>query len=88
MITDIFFTISSFLLSLLVKVFPEGAGFPQAVHDGAQTIGGYARMLDPVLPFDTLYIVVVLTITLEIALLTFRAFRWVISHVPFVGGKG
>lgn len=88
MITDVFLKIVHFLLQLISQLFPSGIGFPEAVHTAAETIGGYARTLDPVLPFDTLYTVLVLTITVEIAVFTFRGFRWMISHLPLIGGRG
>jgi len=88
MITDTFLIILNYILDLFVQLFPVGNGFPEAVHNGAVTIGGYARTLDPVLPFDTLATVIVLLITVEIVVFSFRGFKWLVSHLPFIGGRG
>lgn len=88
MIIDAFLSILTFFLDLMVNVFPTGNGFPQDVHTSAQYIGGYARALDPLIPFDTLGQVILLLITVELAILGFKTFRWLLSHVPFIGGRG
>jgi len=62
MITTAFLNIFNTLFQLIVNIFPSGTGFPASVHESAQTIGGYARVLDPLLPFNTLYQVIVLVI--------------------------
>jgi len=88
MITTAFLAILNSFLELLVAVFPQGDGFPNEVHQGATLVGGYVRTLDPLLPVDTLFQILVLVVAVEIAILSFKSFKWLISHIPFVGGKG
>jgi len=88
MITTAFLAILNTFLELLVAVFPQGTGFPNVVHESATLVGGYVRTLDPILPVDTLYQILVLVVTVEIAILGFKSFKWLISHIPFVGGRG
>jgi len=88
MITTAFLSTLNFFFGLIVSVFPEGDGFPQLVHTAAQQVGGYVGILDPIFPIDTLYQIIVLVIVIEIAILSFKSFKWIISHLPFVGGRG
>jgi len=88
MIISAFLDIFNYFFNLIVGIFPSGSGFPQSVHTAAQYIGGYARSLDPILPFDTLYQIILLVIIVEVAILGFKTFKWIISHIPFLGGHG
>jgi len=88
MITTAFITIVDYFFQLIVNVFPTGNGFPPQVHIASQQIGGYVGMFDPIFPVDTLYQIIILVITIEIAILGFKSLKWVISHIPFVGGRG
>jgi len=88
MIITAFIEILNYILTTLVSVLPSGSGFPEEVHSSATLLGGYARTLDPLLPFDTLFTIITLVVIVEIALLTFRTFKWLLSHVPFIGGNG
>jgi len=88
MITTAFFTILNYILSLIVGLFPTGNGFPQSVHDSASLIGGYVGILDPIFPIDTLYQIILIIIGIEIAIFGFKTFKWLLSHVPFIGGRG
>lgn len=88
MITEAFFQILDYVFSLMLSVFPESGGFPQEVHESAVLLGGYARTLDPIIPFDTLAQIIGLTIIVELAILAFKTFKWLLGHVPLVGGKG
>jgi len=88
MITDTFLAIVQFFLEKMLLLFPNGSGFPPAVHTSAQTVGGYVGILSPVFPIETLYQVLVYIIVIEIAILGFKSLKWLLSHVPFVGGRG
>jgi len=88
MITTAFLAIVNYFFQLIVSVFPAGNGFPAQVHTASQQIGGYVGILDPIFPIDTLYQIIILVIVIEIAILGFKSLKWVISHIPFVGGRG
>jgi len=88
MIVAAFLTILNYFLQLIVAVFPSASGFPSQVHVAAQQIGGYVGILNPIFPIDTLYQIITLVIIIEIAILGFKSFKWLISHIPFIGGRG
>lgn len=88
MIVTAFLNILTYFLELIVLVFPEGEGFPDVVHTSAQQVGGYVGILDPIFPIDTLYTIITLVIVIEIAILGFKSLKWLLSHIPFVGGRG
>jgi len=88
MITDAFLEIVKYLLTLTLSVFPNSEGLPTIVHSSAVAIGGYARTFDAILPIDTIFTVVSLVITVQLSILAFKSFKWLISHVPFIGGRG
>jgi len=88
MITASLLSIVNYFLSLIINVFPLGTGFPQIVHTASSQIGGYVGILDPIFPIDTLYQIIILLIGIEIAILGFKSLKWLMSHIPFVGGRG
>lgn len=75
-------------LQFLINLFPVGEGFSTEVHTAFQTLGGYMHILDPIVPWATLLTCLTLIFTVEIGIFGFRSVRWVISHIPFIGGKG
>ncbi|MFA6251562.1 MAG: hypothetical protein WC603_02975 [Candidatus Paceibacterota bacterium] len=75
-------------LSFLIGLFPSGTGFPEGFHTAMATLGGYVHLLDPLVPMATLLTCVTLIFTVEIAIFGFKVLRWILSHVPFLGGKG
>jgi len=88
MITSAFLSIVNFFLNLIVGLFPSGTGFPSQVHTASQTVGGYVGIFDPIFPLDTLYQIIILVIIIEIAILGFKSIKWLVSYIPFVGGRG
>jgi len=87
MIIDAFLGILVYVLNIVINIFPNGAGLPQQVHTASVAIGGYAHTFDALLPIDTLFTVLILTITVQLAVSAFQALRWLISYVPFIGGR-
>jgi len=45
-------------------------------------------IFDPLVPISTLLTTVGLVISVEVIILGFRTLKWILSHVPLVGGKG
>jgi len=88
MIISAFLLIINYFIQLIVSVFPVGNGYPQQVHEAASTLGGYVGILNPIFPIDTLYQILLIVISIEIAILGFKSFKWLMSHLPFVGGRG
>lgn len=76
------------IISWLVSLFPHSTGFPDTVHTALSGLGGYLHILDPIIPTDTLITTVGLLFTLEISIFVFKGIKWLISHIPWIGGKG
>jgi len=88
MITDFFLTIAVYIVNFIINLFPVGAGLPQQVHTASVAIGSYAHAFDALLPIDTLFTVLSMVIVVQLSVSAFYAIRWLISHIPFIGGRG
>jgi len=75
-------------LQFLIDLFPVGTGFPSSFHTAVQSLGGYLHILDPLVPISILLTCLTLIFTVEIAIFGFKTLKWVLSHIPFLGGKG
>lgn len=76
------------LLAQLIALFPAGQYLPESLHTAMSTIGGYLNLLTPIVPFNTLFTALMIVIGLEIALFNWKSIKWLLSHIPFIGGKG
>lgn len=88
MITTILLNLAYKMLSGFIALFPVGTGFSDTVHSSFQTLGGYFQILDPLIPISTITASVLFIFAMEISLYAFRMFKWLMSFVPFFGGKG
>jgi len=88
MITTAFFTMAASSLNWVLGFLPAAATFPADAHTAASALGGYLGILSPIAPISTLLTLVGLVLTIELSLFAFRSFRWVASHLPYIGGKG
>lgn len=75
-------------LAFLINLFPTGTGFPTEVHSAFGTLGGYVGLIDVLVPVQTLLWCLTLIFGIEIAIFGFKTLKWIISHIPFIGGKG
>ena len=87
MIDLILSTILYWLQSIL-SLFPIGTGFPSSFHTAVSALGGYFHILDPLVPIDILLACVTFIFGVELALFGFRTLKWLISFIPWFGGKG
>lgn len=87
MITAILTGVYNFL-SFIIGLFPTSSGFPEQVHDAFSTLGGYIGLLDVIVPTQTLLWCLLLLFSVEIAIFGFKTLKWLLSHIPFIGGKG
>jgi len=76
------------LLNWFISLFPVSSGFPSAVSTAVSGLGGYLDIFSPLIPISTLATVVGLVFTVELSILAFKTTKWLISHLPFIGGKG
>jgi len=88
MITTSFIYLASYLISLIVGIFPSSAGFPSEVINAVSSLSGYVGMMNPLIPIPTIVQIIGLVITLELSIFGFKTFKWILSHVPLVGGRG
>jgi len=88
MITTAFIDLAYAVLSGLISILPAGGVLPTAVHTATTTLGGYLGALDPILPISTLATTVGIAFAVELGIYGFRTLKWVLSHIPFIGGKG
>jgi len=88
MIVTAFVSIITYFLSLLVAVFPESTGLPSELTAATNYLGGYLNLLDPIVPIDTLGTTLGILVLIELAIFGFKTAKWIISHLPMVGGRG
>jgi len=88
MITSFLLTLAVTVLNTILLIFPASSGFPSQVDTAVAFVAGYVGILDPIVPLSTLATILTLVITFELAVFAFKGFKWLISHIPFVGGKG
>jgi len=79
----------SILLAWLSNVeFLQSSGFPDAAHSAARAIGGAWAMWDLLIPVTSFMLAVTFVMSVEIGIFAFKTAKWIISHIPFIGGKG
>lgn len=85
MITTAIINIGYYILSVLVSVFPVSSGFPSDVQTAFSYVGSYVGMLDPLIPISTLSSVVLIAVTIELLIFSFKIFSWIFSKIPIIG---
>lgn len=88
MIPDIFISIVYWLVSSIVGFFPASQGFGTATYQAAVTAGGYTGIFTPLVDFTVLASCVAIVFSVELSVFGFKTLKWVVSHVPFIGGRG
>jgi len=89
MITDVFLNWAHSLLLKILGIFQTAFPtnpVPQAAHDATTALGGYLNAFSPIVPLDTLWTAASIIILVEVILFSFRFARWVLSHIPLIGG--
>jgi hypothetical protein len=88
MITTSIINLGYALVSAIIGIFPAGSGFPDSVHTAAASLGQYFKLLDPLIPTGTMITVLSIVFTVELAIFGFKTMKWLVSHIPFIGGRG
>jgi len=88
MIFSGFVYLASYILSLLLLILPTSTGFPTDVQSAFNTFAGYVQILNTLLPISTLATVLAVLVATDLAVFGFKTFKWLISHIPLVGGRG
>jgi len=87
MITLLLNAVYSFL-QFLIGIIPTGGVFPSEVHSAFSTLGSYVGIMDVFIPLSVLLYCLTAIFTVELAVFTFKTIKWLISHIPLIGGKG
>lgn len=88
MITGFFINLVGYVLSYLVAKLPTSTGFPDEMVDGFDYLASFGSLLNTLLPVTTLSLALGILILVDNSAFGFKTFKWVISHLPFIGGKG
>jgi len=88
MITDLFINFSYIVINTIVNFFPISSGFGSEVATAFSSLGGYLGVWSPILPISTLATCVSLVLGIELSIFGFKSFKWIFSHIPWIGGKG
>jgi len=72
----------------VISLFPVGVGFPTAFHTAVAGLGGYLRILDPLIPINTLLSCILFIFGVELVIFGFKTLKWIMGHVPIFGGRG
>lgn len=88
MITGAFINLAYFLLHGIISFLPASQGFPADALAAATTIGGYVGIFDPIISIATLAATLTLVFSVEIGIFGFKTGKWIIAHIPFIGGRG
>lgn len=88
MIIDAIINLAYKVINGIVNLFPTGTGFSSDVHTAFVGIGGYLGIASPLVPIATLATCVALVFSVEMSIFGFKTVKWVVSHLPYIGGKG
>lgn len=88
MIFNALLFIASKIVTWILSLFPISTGYPSSVFDIAQTVGSYLYTFDFVLPISTLYTCFFLFLSVQLSIYAFKSAKWIISHIPWIGGRG
>lgn len=75
-------------LNFIINHLPSGGGFPTEVHEAFGTLGNYVGIIDVFVPLSIVIFCLTLLFSVEIAIFGFKTIKWIITHIPFIGGKG
>lgn len=88
MILELLSNIGYAIVSSIIGIFPVSTGLPAEVLTSAATIGGYVQVWDVLFPVATFATVITLVFSVEISIFGFKTVKWILSHLPFIGGRG
>lgn len=88
MIPNALILIAYSILNWLIGLLPTSTGFPTAAHEAMAGLGGYLAIWTPILPVATLLTILTIVYGVEVGIFTFKGVKWIISHIPLIGGRG
>lgn len=88
MITQWFLDLPYYALASFISILPASQGFPSEVLTGANLIGAQLGLFSPVFPTADLAAALGILFSAQIAVWSWKTLKWIISHVPLIGGRG
>lgn len=90
MIFDLLIDLVLALVGPLLDLLPavDLTALTTSVSTGAAQVGGWAMLLNPVLPITELLALLGVVATLLPVIIAYKVFSWVWRHVPTVAGFG
>lgn len=88
MILNAIFNLAYYVINFILSIFPVSTGYPTAAFTAMTQLGGYYNSLNTILPVSTMSQALVILLIAEALIFGFKNFKWIISHIPFIGGRG
>jgi len=88
MIFTAFVYLGAYILGVIILALPTGTGFPADVQSAFTTLAGYVQILNTLLPIGTLASVLAVLVATDLAIFGFKSLKWLVSYIPFIGGRG
>jgi len=88
MIPNAIISIAYSILHWLISLFSVSSGWSQDAHDAMNGLGGFLGIWTPILPIAPLVTLLTLVFVVETSIFGLKNSKWILSHIPFVGGKG
>lgn len=88
MITDAFITLPYSFLAMLIGFLPASQGFPPEVLSAANLVGSKIAIFEPVMPVATMSACLGILFSAQLGIWGWKTFKWIISHIPYFGGRG
>jgi len=86
MITDFFLRLPYYFLSWFIGLLPAAKPLPGDIMASAQLIGTKIGIFEPVMPLVALSSALGILFSAQVAIWTWQGFKWLSSHIPFIGG--
>lgn len=83
-----FVYLGAYVLSALIGILPDSTGYTTETLASFELMAGYAQILNSIIPAVELAVVLGIVIAVDIAIISFKTFRWLLAHLPLVGGRG
>jgi len=89
MITDALIELTARTIFIILSwdIWGNTSLFSAEVHSAALTLGENFGLIDFIVPTTTLALAVGAVYSIDIAMWTWRTIRWIMTHIPFIGGR-
>jgi len=76
MITDILINIPIVLLTAVIELLPDYTGLPSGMSSALDYVLNFTLQVGDILPTQTIWAVILATLTLEVAIMAFNSLAW------------